>query len=239
MSKTGELALGMGGPTLLMTDGDIANNIRGYAIQALENCVFSQFDLDQTPSCGLGKYLNITGVANASNEFELSAADIATLKVGDKVFLNWGGTGIPEGTVQESTGSRPTEFKDKSIYFIQAIDTANNEIKLEETSGAGAITLDSNGTLYGTNTWIAKLSDQDFSYGTFLRGASGSNDRTHEIVGNVDGNVFKTYADSGLQVNMIDTTGNDDVSVPAGMTIYVPVTGITVVTGACIVYTRK
>jgi hypothetical protein len=38
---------------------------------------------------------------------------------------------------------------------------------------------------------------------------------------------------------MIDTTGNDDVSIPAGMTIYVPVTGVTVATGACIVYTRK
>ena len=238
MSKTGELALGMGGPTLLMTDGDIANNIRGYAIQALENCVFSQFDLDQTPSCGLGKYLNITGVANASNEFELSAADIATLKVGDKVFLNWGGTGIPEGTVQESTGSRPTEFKDKSIYFIQAIDTANNEIKLEETSGAGAITLDSDGTLYGADTWIAKLSDQDFSYGTFTRNAA-SNDRTHEIVGNVDGNIFKTQADSGLQINMLDTTGARDVAIPAGMTVYLPVTDITLTNGACVIYTRK
>lgn len=238
MSKTAQLALGMGGPTLLMTDGDIANNIRGYAIQALENCVFSQFDLDQTPSCGLGKYLNITGVANASNEFELSAADIATLKVGDKVFLNWGGVGIPEGTIQESTGSRPTELKDKSIYFIQAIDTANNEIKLEETSGAGAITLDSDGTLYGTNTWIAKLSDQDFSYGTFTRNAA-SNDRTHEIVGNVDGNIFKTQADSGLQINMLDTTGARDVSIPAGMTVYLPVTDITLTNGACVIYTRK
>ena len=35
------LSIGMGGPTLLMSDGDIANNIRGYAVQALEDCVFS------------------------------------------------------------------------------------------------------------------------------------------------------------------------------------------------------
>ena len=34
MSYTDYLALGMGGPTILMTDGDIALNIRGYAIQA-------------------------------------------------------------------------------------------------------------------------------------------------------------------------------------------------------------
>tara|TARA_R110002020_G_scaffold144946_1_gene318174 strand:- start:20963 stop:21676 length:714 start_codon:yes stop_codon:yes gene_type:complete len=237
MSKTAQLALGMGGPTILMTDGDIANNIRAYAVQTLENCVFSQFDLDQTPSCGLGKYLNITGVTNATNEFALSAADIATLKVGDKVFLNWGGVGMPEGTIQEAS-SRPTEFKDKSIYFIQAIDTASNEVILEETSGAGAITLDSDGTLYGTNTWIAKLSDQDFSYGTFTRNAS-TNDRTHEIVGNVDGNIFKTQADSGLQINMLDTSGARDVAIPAGMTVYLPVTDITLTNGACIIYTRK
>jgi len=238
MSKTDQLSLGMGGPTLLMTDGDIANNIRCYAIQTLELCAFSQIDFDQTPSCGLGKYLNITGVANASNELALSAADIATLAVGDKVFLNWGGVDMPQGTVQESGVNRPTEFKDKSIYFIQAIDTSSNEIKLEETSGAGAITLTDDGTLYGTNTWIAKLSDQDFSYGTFTRNAA-SNDKTHEIVGNVDGNIFKTSADSGLQINMIDSTGASDVTIPAGMTIYVPVTDITLTTGACIVYTRK
>ena len=238
MSQLDYLGLGMGGPTLLMTDGDIATNIRSYAIQTLEECVFAQIDLDQSPSCGINKQLKITAVANATNELALSAADIATLAVGDKVFLNWGGVDMPQGTVQDSQ-SRPTEFKDKSIYFIQAIDTASNEIKLEETSGAGAITLTDDGTLYGANTWIAKLSDQNFSYGTFLRGASGSNDRTHEIVGNVDGNVFKTSADSGLQVNMIDTTGNDDVKIPSGMTVYLPITDITLTTGACIVYTRK
>ena len=238
MSYTDYLGLGMGGPTLLMTDGDKALNIRGYAIQTLENCTFAQIDLDQTPACGIEKKLQITAVTNASNELTLSEADRETLTVGDKVFLNWGGVDIPQGTVQDSQ-SRSTEFKDKSIYFIQAIDTSSHEVILEETSGAGAITLSDDGTLYGANTYIARLSDQDFSYGTFLRGASGSNDRTHEIVGNVDGNVFKTYADSGLQVNMIDTTGNDDVTIPAGMTVYLPMTDIELTTGACIIYTNR
>jgi len=219
MSQLDYLGLGMGGPTLLMTDGDIANNIRSYAIQTLEECVFAQIDLDQSPSCGINKKLKITAVTNAANEITLSATDIATLAVGDKVFLNWGGVDIPQGTVQDSQG-RATEFKDKSIYFIQAIDTASNEIKLEETSGAGAITLTDDGTLYGTNTWIGKLSDQNFSYGTFTRNAT-ANDKTHEIVGNVDGNIFTTYDDSGLQVNMIDTTGNDDVKIPSGMTVLI------------------
>ena len=130
MSQLDYLSVGMGGPTILMSDGDIANNIRGYALQALEDCVFSQIDLDQTPSCGIEKKLQITAVTIASEEFTLSADDIATLKVGDKVLLNWGGVNIPLGTVKDSEG-RPTEFKDSSIYFIQAIDTASNEFKLK------------------------------------------------------------------------------------------------------------
>lgn len=237
MSQLDYLSVGMGGPTILMTDADVANNIRGFAVQALEICTFSQFDLDMTPVCGIEKKLQITAVTNANNEFTLSADDIATLKVGDKVFLNWGGIDLPQGTIQSSTGSRPTELKDKSVYFIQAIDTASNEVKLEETSGAGAITLSDDGTLYGASTYIARLSDQDFSYGTFAR-STGSNIKTHEIIGNVDGAIFKTSADSGLQVNMFDTTGANDVTIPKGMTVYLPVTDITLTTGACIVYTK-
>jgi len=239
MSQIDYLSMGMGGPTILMSDGDIANNIRGYALHALEECVFSQFDLDMTPVCGIEKKLQITAVTNASEEFKLSAADVATLKVGDKVLLNWGGIDMPTGSIVDSEG-RSTEFKDKSIYFIQAIDTASYEVILEETSGAGAITIANDGTLYGVNTWIGKLSDQDYSYGTFTRNAS-ANDRTHEIAGAVDGRIFKTDDDSGRQVNMFDTTGGavvGDVTIKEGMTVYLPVTDITLTTGACIVYTK-
>ena len=235
MSQIDYLSIGMGGPTLLMTDADEASNIRGYAIQTLENCVFSQIDLDQTPVCGIEKRLKITGIDLSTEEFTLS--DVSGLKVGDKVFLNWGGVDMAQGTVQSSTGSRPTELKDKSVYFIQAIDTAHKEVKLEETSGAGVITLTDAGTFYGDNTYIARLSDQNFSYGTFKR-STGSNIKTHEIIGNVDGAIFKTSADSGLQVNMFDTTGANDVQILAGMTVFLPITDITLTSGACIVYTR-
>lgn len=240
MSKLDYMSAGMGGPTILMSDGDVANNIRGYAIQTLEPCTFSQFDLDMTPVCGIEEKLTITAVTNASNELTLSASDIAKLSVGDKVLLNWGGVDLPTGSVVDSEG-RSTEFKDKSIYFIQAIDTSSNEVKLEETSGAGAITLANDGTLYGANTYIGKLSDQQYSYGTFTRNAT-ANDRTHEIVGAVDGRIFKTDDDSGLQVNMFDSTGGasavGNVEIPSGMTLYLPITDITLTGGACIIYTR-
>tara|TARA_R110002020_G_C16169425_1_gene763965 strand:- start:418 stop:1110 length:693 start_codon:yes stop_codon:yes gene_type:complete len=230
----------MGGPTILMSDGDEANNIRGFAIQAFERCSLSRLDLDMNPVSPVGEKYTITAVTNASNELTIAAAAIEKLLVGDKVLLNWGGVDMPQGTIQDTQG-RATEFKDKSVYFIQAIDTASNEIKLEETKGAGAITLADDGTLYGKDTWIAKVSDQDFSYGTFKRNAS-ANPRTHEIIGNVDGRIFKTYDDSGLQVNMFDTTGGTpigNVVIPAGVTIYLPITDVTVTEGACIIYTRK
>ena len=239
MSKLDLLSMGMGGPTILMSDGDKAENIRGYALQALEECVFSQIDLDMTPVCAIEKKLTITAVTNGTEEFTLSADDIATLKVGDKVLLNWGGIDMPTSSSVDSEG-RSTDFKDKSIYWIQAIDTASNEIKLEEQSGAGAIAIANDGTLYGLNTYIAKLSDQDYSYGQFTRNAS-ANDTKMEIAGTVDGRIFNTDDDSGLQVNMFDTTGTStvgDVKIPAGVTVYLPVSDITLTTGACIVYTR-
>ena len=68
MSQVDYLSVGMGGPTILMTDADVANNIRGFAVQALEICTFSQFDLDQTPVCGIEKKLKITAVTNANDE---------------------------------------------------------------------------------------------------------------------------------------------------------------------------
>lgn len=234
------LSIGMGGPTLLMSDGDIANNIRGYAVQALEDCVFSQIDLDMTPVVPTEKRMKITAVTNSANTFTLSSADANRLVIGDRLLLNWGGVDMPVGTIQESTNARPTEFKDKSIYFIQAISYTDFTIILEESVGAGVITVSDDGTLYGDNTWVAKVSDQSFSYGTFTRKVA-SNDRTHEIAGAVDGRVFKTSDDSGLQVNLFDTTGTStvgDVTVPRGMTVYLPVTDITITTGACIVYTR-
>ena len=237
MSQLDYLSVGMGGPTLLMSDGDIANNIKGYALQALEDCVFSQIDLDMTPVCGIEKKLTITTVTHGDEEFTVS--DVSDLKVGDKVLLNWGGIDMPTSASVDSEG-RSTDFKDKSIYWIQAIDTATNEVKLEEQSGAGAIAIANNGTLYGKNTYIAKLSDQDYSYGQFTRNAS-ANDTKMEIAGSVDGRVFKTDDDSGLQVNMFDTTGGavvGDVTIPKGMTVYLPMTDITLTTGACIVYTK-
>ena len=147
---------------------------------------------------------------------------------------------MPVGTIQESTNARPTEFKDKSIYFIQSIDVNSRQFTLEESVGAGTITLSDDGTLYGVDTWIAKVSDQSFSYGTFKRNCS-SNDRTHEIVGAVDGRIFRTDDDSGLQVNMFDTTGTStvgDVVIEKGWIVYLPITDITLTTGACIVYTK-
>tara|TARA_R100000329_G_scaffold117006_2_gene96313 strand:+ start:104 stop:829 length:726 start_codon:yes stop_codon:yes gene_type:complete len=240
MSKKLDLSLGFGGPTLLMSDGDVARNIRGYALQALEDCTFSQFELDQEPAVSLERKYAIESVTSGSNSFTIKDNNLPhDLAVGDKVWFNWGGDGadLPLGTVQDSEG-RPTELKDKTIYFIESL-IATDTVTLEESVGAGAITITNTGTVT-TNSYIAKVSDQSFSYGTFTRNAS-ANDRTHEIGGSVDGRIFKTDDDGGNQVNMFDTTGGavvGDVVIPKGMTIFLPVQHITLTTGACIVYTK-
>ena len=62
-----------------------------------------------------------------------------------------------------------------------------------------------------------------------------------EIAGSVDGRIFKTDDDSGLQVNMFDTTGTatvGDIKIEKGWIVYLPITDITLTTGACIVYTK-
>lgn len=232
--------MGFGGPTLLMSDGDIAANIRGYALQALEDCVFSQIDLDQTPAISLERKYAIKVAVSGSNVFSIKEDNLPhNLKVGDKVWFNWGGAGadLPLGTIKDSEG-RPTELKDKTIYFIESL-VATDSVTLTESLGGGAIEIDNIGTVT-TESYIAKVCDQGFSHGQFTRNAS-ANDRTHEIGGSVDGRIFKTDDDSGLQVNMFDTTGGSvvgDVQIPRGMTVYLPITDITLTTGACIVYTK-
>ena len=172
MSKKQDLALGFGGPTLLMSDGDAANNIRGYAIQAIEDCVFSQLDLDMQTNLSLERKLVIQAVTNADNSFTLLANDWNSLEEGDKIYYNHGGVDIPQGTIQDSEG-RATELKDQSIYFVQA-KGSSNKITIEEQVGAGGITISDDGTLYGNDTYFAKLSDQNFSYGQFTRNASAN-----------------------------------------------------------------
>ena len=65
---------------------------------------------------------------------------------------------------------------------------------------------------------------------------------------NVGGDTDNIEADEDFTIMMrikltaFDTTGTStvgDVVIPAGMTIYLPITDITLTTGACIVYTRK
>ena len=110
------------------------------------------------------------------------------------------------------------------IYYIQAIDTASNEFKLEEFRGAGAIAISDDGTGYEGVATVAKLVDQNAkTHGDFKITGGTKLEVTNKVSGNPD---------------IFDTDGAEDVKIPVGMTIYVPVSNITLTTGACIVYTR-
>ena len=210
MSKTAQLTLGMGGPTLLMHDGDACSNIKGYAIQAMEECVFSQFDLDYTPVHPTNEQHVITAVTHGDEEF--TVADVTKFSVGDRVLIRLkGSSAAPAGLLTQD-----------QIYYIQAIDTASNEFKISNTRGGSALAITSDGTGYEGVATVAKLVDQNTS-GDFTISSGTKLENTNQVSGNSD---------------MFDTDGAEDVKIPQGVTIYLPVTAITLTTGACIVYTR-
>tara|TARA_R100000664_G_scaffold33525_2_gene50874 strand:+ start:171 stop:821 length:651 start_codon:yes stop_codon:yes gene_type:complete len=216
MSKTAQLGLGMGGPTILMHDGDACSNIKGYAIQAMEECVFSVFDLDWTPVHATEQSQVITAVTHGDEEF--TVADVTKFAVGDRVLIRLNGGTAP-------TANTATEMpQNDQVYYIQAIDTASNEFKLEEFKGAGAIAISDDGSGFEGVATVAKLVNQnDRSHGDFTITSGSKLDVTNRVSGNPD---------------MFDTDGAEDVKIPKGMTIYLPVTAITITTGACIVYTK-
>lgn len=216
MSNFDQLSLGMGGPTILMHDGDACSGIRGFCIQALEECVFSQFDLDYTPIHATENAQVITAVTHGDEEF--TVADVSKFSVGDRVLIRLNGSTAPTANTASDMPNND------QIYYIQAIDTASNEFKLEEFRGAGAIAISNDGTGYEGVATVAKLLDQNArTHGDFTITSGSKLEVTNKVSGNPD---------------IFDTDGAEDVKIPAGMTIYLPVSNITLTTGACIVYTR-
>jgi hypothetical protein len=217
MSKIEQLSMGMGGPTILMHDGDACSGIKGYCIQALEECVFSQFDLDYTPIHATEEAHVITAVTHGDEEF--TVADVSKFSVGDRVLIRLNGGTAP-------TANTATEMPNNDqIYYIQAIDTASNEFKLEEFPGAGAIAISNDGTGYEGVATVAKLVDQNTrTHGDFTITSGSRLEVTNKVSGNPD---------------IFDTDGAEDVKIPQGMTVYLPVSNITLTTGACIVYTHN
>tara|TARA_A100001391_G_scaffold121350_1_gene82696 strand:+ start:112 stop:756 length:645 start_codon:yes stop_codon:yes gene_type:complete len=214
MSKTQQLTLGMGSMSLLMHDGDACTNVKGYAVQALEECVFSQFKLDETPIHPTEQSHIITAVTNADNEFEVADITATNLKVNDRVLIRLNGaSAAPTGLLTQD-----------QIYYIQAIDTASNEFKISATEGGSAIAISSDGTGYEGVATVAKVVKQNNnSHGDFTISGGTTLENTNQVSGNAD---------------MFDTDGAEDVKIPAGMTVYLPVNEITLTTGACIVYIR-
>ena len=217
MSQTDYLGLGMAGPSILMHDGDSCTGIRGYALQALEDCVVSVFNLDWTPIHATEQSQVITAVTHANEEF--TVADVTKFAVGDRVLIRLNGSTAP-------TANTATDIpQNDQIYYIQAIDTASNEFKIEEYPGAGAIAISSDGTGFEGVATVAKLVDQNTrTHGDFTITSGTKLEVTNRVSGNPD---------------IFDTDGAEDVIIREGMTIYLPITAITLTTGACIVYTKS
>tara|TARA_R100000008_G_scaffold4870_1_gene3049 strand:+ start:97 stop:756 length:660 start_codon:yes stop_codon:yes gene_type:complete len=219
MNQTDYLALGMGGPTLLMHDGDACAQIRGFAVQALEDCVFSEFSLNTFP------FVTYDGQPDYI-ESSTHGSDLVTLtahqfKTGDKVVVSTNGK-----------ASLPNGLSDDQIYYIikASDDTVKFALSYANAIAGTVVATSSDGSSI-TNATIQKVTDENLAthrsntkQATFtISGGSAL-----EITKHVDGNT-----------DMFDTDGAEDVKLPKGMTVYLPVWAITLTTGACIVYTRK
>jgi hypothetical protein len=217
MSKLDLLSLGMGGTSLLMHDTDTASNISGYAIQALEDCVFSEFVLSSTSMLDIDSATlqTITAVTHGDEEF--TVADVTKYAVGDRVFITVAGT-APTGMPSP----------DSAIYYIQAATSDDNKFKLSRTKGGSAIAISSDGSGFEGAATIAKLKDQTYAnrMGTF--GIGGAANEIDIVPSDVSGNL-----------DMFDTDGAESVQISAGMTVYLPITDLVLTTGACIVYTHR
>ena len=219
MNQTDYLALGMGGPTLLMHDGDACVNIRGFAVQALEDCVFSRFDLNTFPfvvTTGSSDYIESS--THGSDLVTLTAHEFAT---GDKVVLKANGATLP------------TALFDNQIYYIVKASADTVKFALSYSNAIAGTVVNTTGDGTGlTAATITKVIDDNAANHSSGGGSQSTFTITGltalEITKHVDGNT-----------DMFDTDGDEDVKIPKGMTVYLPVTGITLTTGACIVYTRK
>jgi len=116
MSQLDYLSLGMGNAVLLH-DGDACANVRGYAVQALEECVFSVFTLntaanftstegqeshfgDTTPTYTVsgGAAATVDQVVDGNTNMLLSSAEAVKIPAGTTVYL-------PVHTVTLTTGA--------------------------------------------------------------------------------------------------------------------------------------
>jgi hypothetical protein len=217
MSQLDFLSLGMGGTTLLLEGTDTASGISGYAVQAITECTFSEFVLDETNVLQLEEAQTITAVTNASNEF--TVADVDLLSVGDRVFIKVAGT-VPAGLPSIHDG----------IYYIQAIDSASNEFKLSRTDGGSAIAITNDGTGFENAATVAKIKTQEHADSTAKMGTVGVNGSSNEldiVPASVAGNL-----------DMFES-GSEAIKIPAGLTVFLPVRDLTLTDGSCLVYTRQ
>ena len=232
MNQTDYLALGMGGPTIFMEGTDVVSNIKGFAVQAIKDCTFSRFRVNEeafVSQRGLAK--PVVAAVNATDSLNVVAHGF---KTGDKIVLKVTTNSVTLPTAILNTYERPEQI----FYVIEGADANHFKLAYNKTNAmAGtAIAMTNNGTNMDDCT-VALIADDNTFGASKLSGngldldptfaTDGTSAQTRIVTSYVDGNtdMFEAAAEA--------------VTLPKGMTIYVPVFDITMTTGACIVYTRK
>jgi len=233
MNQTDYLALGMGGPTIFMEGTDVVSNIRGFAVQALQDCVFSKFQCNEEAFVvqkGLTK--PVVAAVTATDSFNVVAHGF---KTGDKIVMKVKNDTVVLPTAVLSLYERPEQI----YYVIEGADANHFKVAYSLTNAMAGTQIPLTGT--GTNMddcTVALLSDDNTFGASKLSGTPGIETEPRYGLNGAAANtrVVTTHVDGNT--DMFES-GSEAVQLPKGMTIYVPAINITLVSGACIVYTRK
>tara|TARA_R110001592_G_scaffold108024_2_gene302183 strand:- start:21992 stop:22696 length:705 start_codon:yes stop_codon:yes gene_type:complete len=232
MNQTDYLALGMGGPTIFMEGTDAAANIRGFAVQAIKDCTFTKFQTNREAFVSQkGVVQPVVSAVSATDSIQVTGHGF---KTGDRIVMKVLGPAVVLPASILNLYSRPEQI----YYVIEGADANHFKLAFSRTNAfAGTqIALTSAGTNMSRCTVARVVDDNSFGHSkltpdgldtdpTFTLDNTAANERV--VTSYVDGNT-----------DMFDT-GSEAVTLPKGMTIYVPVINIVMATGACIVYTRK
>lgn len=232
MNQTDYLALGMGGPTIFMEGTDVVNNIRGFAVQALQDCTFSRFTVNTeafVSQKGLTK--PVVAAISATDSFNVLAHGF---KTGDKIVMKITASGVVLPTAVLSTYERQEQI----YYVIEGADANHFKVAFSKTNAMAGTQIALTGAGTNMNLCTVALIADDNTFGSSKLSGNGlDTDPTYKLNGTSSGErVVTTYVDGN--VDMLQASG-EAVTLPKGMTIYVPVIDITLTGGACIVYTRK
>ena len=216
-----------------MEGTDSVANIRGFAVQALKDCTFSKFQTNNEAFVSQrGVVQPVVSAVSGTDSIQVTGHGF---KTGDRIVMKILDPGVIMPASILSLYSRPEQI----YYVIEGADANHFKLAFSRANAfAGTqIALTGAGTNMNKCTVAKVVDDNSFGSSKLTTGGGLDTDPTFTL-NNTAANqrVVTSYVDGNTDMF---ASGAEAVTLPKGMTIYVPVVNIVMTTGACIVYTRK